>query len=381
MHLLLADIIYFKLCEKMNEKNIKYEEKVQILEEIKLSNPYFNEELYDKILRLLHYRKYHEEETEKNVVLNSIPNSLKNSLVIEMYKSFINGFLFFKGIENREFIVQVISKLKPVLGIKGDVLIQEDEFIEDIIFVKNGVLSLEIWVDLDFPEDSIKDYLIEYGFLNNPKMKKSKKKINNKERSTIIPSTIGDNYTSAIVNSNNNNKNYIFNEDRIISAANKKILKILDIRKNEHFGDIYMFLNKKSPVYVRVKSNKADLLLLKKLDALKISSNYPNIWKSILKKPLENNKVINNLTIKALSIFCNFNGIKTKLFKKRIKSKYYPSYYLAPSLNHKKSNYLKSYLKKTINQKGTDKKDSELLLVGKREGIKLSLRKYINRLS
>ena len=142
-----------------------------------------------------------------------------------------------------------------------------------------------------------------------------------------------------------------------------------------------MFLNKKSPVYVRVKSNKADLLLLKKLDALKISSNYPNIWKSILKKPLENNKVINNLTIKALSIFCNFNGIKTKLFKKRIKSKYYPSYYLAPSLNHKKSNYLKSYLKKTINQKGTDKKDSELLLVGKREGIKLSLRKYINRLS
>jgi len=52
-----------------------------------------------------------------------------------------------------------------------------------------------------------------------------------------------------------------------------------------------MFLNKKSPVYVRVKSNKADLLLLKKLDALKISSNYPNIWKSILKKPLENNKL------------------------------------------------------------------------------------------
>ena len=71
-------------------------------------------------LRLLHYRKYHEEETEKNIVLNSIPNSLKNLLVIEMYKSFINGFLFFKGIENREFIVQVISKLEPVLGIKGD---------------------------------------------------------------------------------------------------------------------------------------------------------------------------------------------------------------------------------------------------------------------
>jgi len=305
--------------KKKNEKNIKYEEKVQILEEIKLSNPNCTEELYDKILRLLHYRKYHEEETEKNVVLNSIPNSLKNLLVIEMYKSFINGFLFFKGIENREFIVQVISKLDPVLGIKGDVLIQEGEFIEDIIFVKNGVLSLEIWVDLDFPEDSIEDYLIEYGFLNNPKMKKSKKQIINKERSAIIPSTLGDNYTSSIANPNNN-KYYIFNEDRTILAVNKKIIKVLDIRKNEHFGDIYMFLNKKSPVYVRVKSNKADLLLLKKLDALKISSNYPNIWKSILKKPLENTKVVNNLSLKALSIFCNFYGIKTKLFKKKKKT-------------------------------------------------------------
>jgi hypothetical protein len=83
-----------------------------------------------------------------------------------------------------------------------------------------------------------------------------------------------------------------------------------------------MFLNKKSPVYVRVKSNKADLLLLKKLDALKISSNYPNIWKSMLKKPLENTKVINNLTIKVLSNFCNFNGIKSKLFKKKKKDNY-----------------------------------------------------------
>ena len=368
--------------KKMNEKHIKYEEKIQILEEIKLTNPNCTEELYDKILRLLHYRKYHEEETEKNIVLNSIPNSLKNLLVIEMYKSFINGFLFFKGIENREFIVQVISKLKPVLGIKGDVLIQEGEFIEDIIFVKNGVLSLEVWIDLDFPEDSIEDYLIEYGFLNNPKLKKLKKQMNNKERSIFTPSTLGDNYTSAISSTNINanisyNKYYIFNEDRTISAANKKIIKVLDIRKNEHFGDVYMFLNKKSPVYVRVKSNKADLLLLKKLDALKTSSNYPNIWKKILKKPLENTKTINNLTIKVLSIFCNFYGVKTKLFKKKKNNKDYPSYYYIPSLNHDKS----KYLQKNLNKKGTGKKDNNLFLANKKEGLKLTLRNYIRCLT
>ena len=239
--------------KKMNEKNIKYEEKIQILEEIKLSNPNCTEELYDKILRLLHYRKYHEEETEKNIVLDSIPNSLKNLLVIEMYKSFINGFLFFKGIENREFIVQVISKLQPVLGIKGDVLIQEGEFIEDIIFVKNGVLSLEVWIDLDFPEDSIEDYLIEYGFFNDSEIKKLKKQVNNKERSVFLPSSLGDNYNSVIGNPNIN-KYYFYKEERTILEAHKKnIIKVLDIRKNEHFGDVYMFLNKKSPLFVRVK--------------------------------------------------------------------------------------------------------------------------------
>ena len=358
--------------KKMNEKNIKYEEKIQILEEIKLNNPNFTEELYDKILRLLHYRKYHEEETEKNIVLNSIPNSLKNLLVIEMYKSFINGFLFFKGIENREFIVQIISKLKPVLGIKGEVLIQEGEFIEDIIFVKNGVLSLEIWIDLNFPKNSIEDYLIEYGFFNDSEIKKLKKDINNKEKSTFLPSSLGDNYNT-ITENTNFNKFYYFKKDRIILEEHKKKIKVLNIRKNQHFGDVYMFLNKKSPLFVRVKSNKADLLLLKKLDALKISSNYPNIWKNILKKPLENTKIINNLTIKALSIFCNFYGIKTTLFKRKKNNKTYPLYYLIPSLNHKKT----KHLKKKIKKKGSE----DLFENGKREGINLTFKKFIKKIT
>jgi len=291
-----------------------------------------------------------------------------------MYKSFINGFLFFKGIENREFIVQVISKLKPVLGIKGDVLIQKGEFFEDIIFVKNGILSLEVWIDLDFPEDSIEEYLIEYGFFNNSEIKKLKKQVNNKERSVFLPSSLGDNYNSVIGNTNMN-KYYFFKKDPTILETNKKIIKVLDIRKNEHFGEVYMFLNKKSPLFVRVNSNKADLLLLKKLDALKISSNYPNIWKNILKKPLENTKIITNLTIKALSIFCNFYGIKTKLFKRKKNNKSYPPYYLIPSLNHTKTRHLK----KNIKKKETDKDD--FFLNGKRDGIKLTLKKFIKKLT
>ena len=55
--------------KKMNERNTKYEEKVQVLEEIKL-NSHINKKLYNKIIRLLNYRKYHEEENEKNIILS-----------------------------------------------------------------------------------------------------------------------------------------------------------------------------------------------------------------------------------------------------------------------------------------------------------------------
>lgn len=312
--------------QKSNEKHIKYEGKIQILEEIKLNNPNFTEELYLRILKLLYYRKFHEEESEKNIVLESLPNSLKNNLIIEMYKNYINGFKFFHNIENRDFIVQVISKLEPIIGLKGDILIEEGESLEDIIFIRNGVLSLEIWIDMSHPKKSIRDYLMKNGFIKS-KHRRRFGHIN-------IPF------------SKFSNNNVLISEDNI------KRMKILDIRKNEHFGDVFMFLNKKSPFWVRVKSSKADLLLLKKLDAYDISTNYQDIWKKIIKKPLENSKMVNKLTCKILSNFCNFYGIKSKLFKKRNNYKYYPKYYLRP--------YLKRHPFRHIKKKGMKDLDIEM---------------------
>jgi len=45
-----------------------------------------------------------------------------------------------------------------------------------------------------------------------------------------------------------------------------------------------MFLNKKSPLNVKVSSKKAELFYLYKTDAVKIISSFPNIWKEINKK-------------------------------------------------------------------------------------------------
>ena len=334
--------------KKINEKDLKYEEKIQLLEEIKLNNPNFTEKLYNKISRLLTYRKYHEEEIEKSIILESLPNSLKHTLIIEMYKEYINGFSFFRGVENREFMVGIISKLMPMVGVKGDILIQEGEYIEEIIFIKNGVLSLEIWIDMSDPEDSIENYLNDHGFINSEKRISKNhsffnSSIKNQKNSYIskITNTVLNNYFEKIENKN----------EKASNENNKKKIKLLDFRKNEHFGDVFMFLNKKSPLYVKVNSRKADLLLLRKLDAINISNRFPDIWKTIIKKPLENSKMISNLTIKMLTTFCNLNGIKTKLFKKKKTNKNFPQYYLKPNINRAASYKIKKNKTIKLNNK------------------------------
>ena len=81
----------------------------------------------------------------------------------------------------------------------------------------------------------------------------------------------------------------------IIYNKNKKEIKIIDLRRNEHFGDILMILNEKSPVAVKVKSKKAELFFLQKTEATEISNRYSNIWKRIVKRSLHNMKQIKYL--------------------------------------------------------------------------------------
>ena len=58
-------------------------------------------------------------------------------------------------------------------------------------------------------------------------------------------------------------------------------MKIIEIRNNEHFGDALMFLNERSPLNAKIRTKTAELLLLRKLEAIEIYSLYPNIWKRI----------------------------------------------------------------------------------------------------
>ena len=64
--------------------------------------------------------------------------------------------------------------------------------------------------------------------------------------------------------------------------------KIIDIRKNEHFGGLYMFMRRPSPLSLKVRSKFAELYLLPKKEVFNIAKNYKNIWRKIHKKDFHN---------------------------------------------------------------------------------------------
>ena len=281
--------------KKMNEQYIDFENKVKILGEIRISYPLLKNDLYEKIIR---YLKYNKAENKYNVdyILDSLPLSLKNNVIIDMYKPIIKNFQFFKSFQNSDFFVKIVTSLKPVLSVKDDILIQEGDVIEDIIFIKKGVLSLEICIDLDCVQESCEAHL------NTNKITK----IFEHQHT----SKSGKGFNSHSLNSS------IFNYSKIIThnkkpniKMNKKQMNIINLRKNEHYGDVLMILNERSPLTVKVKSKKAELFFLQKTEATEISNKYPNIWKRIVHKSLYNMRQIKKVIKKKIIIFCDINGI------------------------------------------------------------------------
>ena len=80
------------------------------------------------------------------------------------------------------------------------------------------------------------------------------------------------------------NKEIANNDKEKEENENFQYFKILEIRKNEHFGDVLMFLHQRSFLRLRVKTKKAELFFLNKEYAINISTSYPQYWKTINKK-------------------------------------------------------------------------------------------------
>ena len=285
----------------ITDKSEELSNKIKILHEIKLNYPLFNQSLYEKILRYLKYTCFFDIQKNQHYVIDELPISLKNTFIYEMFKPIINNFNFFKGVSNTDFSVKVIMAFKPVLALKNDILIKEGDLVDNIIFVKRGRLSLEIPLDL-----------------NNAKKGNSLKKnitlLKDKTMNNNISNlyTIYNQSTFKLFDSKKNDKNpFIEVEENIL------YFRILEIRRNEHFGDILMFLNQRSPLRLKVKSKKAELFFLNKEDAINISTTYPQYWKKINKKSLFNMEQIKRLTNKIIKIFSKERGFSSKNLKKQ----------------------------------------------------------------
>ena len=342
--------------KKNNEKFVDFEEKIKVLSEIQLDYPNLDKSLYDRIKRYLNYTKS-EHKLDLKFILESLPSSLQNNLIIEIYKPIIKNFQFFKSFENSDFFVKIVTSLKPILSMKDDILIQEGDIIEDIIFIKKGVLTLEIIIDLNEPKKSVESHL------EMTTMECFKKISNNKFTALMNLTTLNSSYKSDF-------RKRIFNDMNV----KKKEIKIIDLRKNEHFGDILMILNEKSPVAVKVKSKKAELFFLQKTEATEISNRYSNIWKRIVNRSLHNMKQIKNLIRKKVFLFIETNNIeidpdlKEKYlkrgqtfldnFSKNMNSKIGSSQNIDTILEEDDESVIKSQSDKNINQSTKEKTQS-----------------------
>ena len=322
---------------------IKYNNDLNILENIRIAYPNMPFKLYKNINKYLESKSSSQEKCDVNLLIDTLPFTLKNTILFTMYKSVIKNFKFFKNNDNSEFIARVLTNFIPVISKKNDFLIYEGEIVEEIIFIKDGRISLNAAINLEEPAKSIIKYFNEKfspftseeekklleSRLNENNLNKSahasalngeitydaaKSKINNAFK-TIKDKAIEDRSFFFLNNNFHNNDSNDFCKFDINGGAiknedgNYQYLKIIDIRKNEHFGCVFMTLKKPCPLSLQVKSKFAELYLFKKEEALTTSKSYPNIWKKLYRKEFHNLRAIKNLTFKILEKYIEINQL------------------------------------------------------------------------
>jgi len=330
--LAIGTILYTFLVTKIGNylrdeslEQMKLDNDLNILENIRVSYPRMPFKLYYKIKSHLLNISKKRKKTGISFLINGIPETIKYELLLKIYANVINEFSFFKYINNSNFIFQILTSFIPITLKKEEILILEGEIIEYIIFVKDGRLSMEITIDLKDPYKSIQKYLDDYFIdinrqylktlndIQSVKTAMTNKKMNYKELKIKIDKLLLDKKKFSSSNASLINGLSIdlgrldLNKKQSDLNLNENfdIIKIFDIRKNDYFGEVHMFLEKPSPFTLKAKSRIVDAFLLRKHEALIISDNFPNIWRKIHKKSYHNLLSLKRLTIKTLRQYYN----------------------------------------------------------------------------
>jgi hypothetical protein len=328
----IGTLIYTFLVSKIgnylrdqSHEQAKLISEMKILDAIRVSCPTMSFKLYMKIKSHLLNISKQRKKIGLSLLINGIPETIKNELLLKIYSKEIARFKIFKNVNNSNFIIQILTSFIPITMKKEEILLLEGEDVENIIFVRDGRLSMEMAVDLKDPYNSIQRYL-DFNFseiskyeIESPKNFKSNKSMyrlnkNYKELKEQIDNLL---FHRRKTISNNNalmENNISFNLGRldfekdeadIKRLENYEIVKIFDVRKNENFGEVHMFLQKPSPFTFKAKSRIVEILLLRRNEATIISNNFPNIWKHIHNKSYHNLISLKKLAFKTLKQYYN----------------------------------------------------------------------------
>ena len=150
---------------KQSYASINYSNECVLLENIRRDHRELPYKVYLEIKKHIEYKHFCQKIFDKDLLINSLPYTLKNNLIFSMYKSPIEHFHFFKGISNTNFLVETLSYFTPITGKKNDILLKENSIIEEMYFVQEGRLALEVPINMDNPEESTNKYLSD-DFLN-----------------------------------------------------------------------------------------------------------------------------------------------------------------------------------------------------------------------
>jgi len=170
-----------------------YHKNLEILEDISRIYPNLDGALYLKLHKFIIY-DYKFNKTDKFTFIGDLPNKIKNELLYDMYKNMISNFTFFKygfKFKSEDFNSKIVLKMRPVKLVKGDVIFRENDRVNELIFVKQGIISAQLTFD-------------------------------------------------------------------------EKITKMFELRRNDHFGDVFVLSNQRCPVDLVVKSKNSELFIIKK---------------------------------------------------------------------------------------------------------------------
>ena len=257
----LSKIKNSKSLQALDQNKIEeYNEKIELINNIKSTFPQIKQNLIGKLKRYILY-KYEREQFNPKLIFDNLPFYLQRNLLFAMYKPVIQNFTFFKKFKREDFIMKVLMYFTPIVYYKNERLVNAGDFMEEMYFVKQGILTIELPLPSKLSNQIFRTRLMNKDF------EKNKKEM----------------------------------------MLDEEYIKLIDIRTNEHYGDIMMFLNERSPLSARVSSRLVELFLLKKIDMIDISVSFPSIWNEILANSSHNMKQINLLIEKTL-LLCYENN-------------------------------------------------------------------------